>query len=221
VPVDALAPLAAEHDISIVHDLGSGLMIDLSEYGLSGEPTARDALNAGATIVLMSGDKLLGGPQAGIVLGARHAIARLRKDPFARAMRVDKLTIAALTATLELYREPALATREIPTLAMLSAAPEEVRQRCTATSQQITAAGFACSVIESKATVGAGAFPIHGIPSFSITLQGDANALEARLRKSDNPIIGRIADGLLMLDMRSVPQRDDQRFTEAVIGALT
>ena len=106
VDVASLSPIAAEHDLPIVHDLGSGLMIDLSEFGLKGEPTAREALDAGATLVMMSGDKLLGGPQAGIMLGRRHAVARLRKDPFARAMRVDKLTIAALSATLDLYLDP-------------------------------------------------------------------------------------------------------------------
>ena len=155
VEVCALVPIASEHGIPIVHDLGSGLMMDLSEFGLSGEPTARNALEAGATLVLMSGDKLLGGPQAGIVLGARHAIARLRQDPFARAMRVDKMTIAALAATLELYRDPARALREIPTLSMIASPAESVRERCERAAIQLREAGIAATVVSSVASVGA------------------------------------------------------------------
>jgi L-seryl-tRNA(Ser) seleniumtransferase len=218
--VRSLAPIAAEHGIPIVHDLGSGLMIDLDEYGFSGEPTARTALSAGATVVLMSGDKLLGGPQAGIVLGARHAIARLRQDPFARAMRVDKMTIAALAATLELYREPLRAVQEIPTLAMLTASGDSIRARCETVVTALKARDIHAEVVESNASVGAGAFPTYGIPSFSIAVPGAA-ASERALRSAPIPVIGRVHDGRLMLDMRSVPVADDEGFMNAVIGALT
>ncbi|HEU4878692.1 MAG TPA: L-seryl-tRNA(Sec) selenium transferase [Gemmatimonadaceae bacterium] len=222
VSVQSLTPIAAEHGIPIVHDLGSGLMIDLSEYGLSGEPTARAALEAGATLVLMSGDKLLGGPQAGIVLGARHAIARMRQDPFARAMRVDKLTIAALTATLELYRDPAQAVEEIPALAMIASSAERIRKRCERVSESLAARGIASRVAACTATVGAGAFPTDSIPSFAVVIGGNAVKLEEALRLSPNsPVIGRIADDELMLDLRSVPERDDAAFADAVGAALS
>ncbi|MEO8192223.1 MAG: L-seryl-tRNA(Sec) selenium transferase [Gemmatimonadales bacterium] len=215
-----LAPIAREHDIPIVHDLGSGLMMDLDSYGLTGEPTARAALDAGATLVLMSGDKLLGGPQSGITLGAKHAIARLRQDPFARAMRIDKMTIAALGATLELYRDPVRATREIPTLAMVTAPAEKIRERCETAAAVFEGNGIECSVIATAASVGAGAFPSYGIPSFSVAIAGDAQELERRLRKSEMPVIGRIADDRLLLDLRSVQQRDDETLTRSVLAAL-
>lgn len=220
VGTDALRPLAAEHDIPIVHDLGSGLMLDLSQYGFTGEPTARAALESGATLVLMSGDKLLGGPQAGIVVGARNAIARLRQDPFARAMRVDKMTIAALTATLELYREPEKAVREIPALAMLTAPAGEIRARCDAARTKLEGAAIAAIVVETLASAGGGAFPSYGIPSFSLAFEGDAETLERRLRTGDTPVIGRITGDRLLLDLRSVPLFDDDQLVRAVIAAL-
>ena len=220
VATDALRHVAAEHDIPIVHDLGSGLMIDLSEYGFTGEPTARGALESGATLVLMSGDKLLGGPQAGIILGARHAVARLRQDPFARAMRVDKMTIAALTATLELYRDPESALRDIPALAMLTSPSTELRARCDAAKALLENAGITVEVVESSASVGGGAFPSHEIPSFSLAFNGDAKSLERQLRSGDTPVIGRISGKLLLLDLRSVPASDDDQLVTAIIAAL-
>lgn len=220
VEVRSLAPIAAEHDIPIVHDLGSGLLIDLNEFGLSGEPTARDALNAGASIVLMSGDKLLGGPQAGIVVGKKHAIDLLRRDPFARAMRVDKMTIAALTATLELYRDRDTALRNIPALAMLTARAEEIRERCSAVVAAIGYPGMTATVVESEASVGAGAFPTQPIPSYAVRFGGKVTEIEAKLRLADLAIIGRIADGGLLLDLRSVPRAHDPLLIQSLIEAL-
>jgi L-seryl-tRNA(Ser) seleniumtransferase len=220
VSVHALSPVAGEHSIPIVHDLGSGLLLDLSEYGLRGEPTARDALNDGAAIVLMSGDKLLGGPQAGIVLGKRHEIDLLRRDPFARAMRVDKMTIAALTATLELYRDRATALREIPALAMLTSSADSIRFRCNAIANDLAAAGIDAKIVESEASVGAGAFPTTPIPSFAISFDNDATGIEKKLRVGDLPVIGRIADGSLLLDLRSVSPRDDDSLLRAIESAL-
>lgn len=218
--VRSLAPVGREHDLPVIHDLGSGLLVDLGEYGLSGEPTARSALAAGATLVLMSGDKLLGGPQAGIIVGSRDAIARLRKDPFARAMRVDKMTIAALGATLGLYREPARALREIPALAMITASHAEIRARCQRLAGLLADAGVAASVVDSEATVGAGAFPASVIRSAAIAIDGDAQSIELSLRTGDIPVIVRIAGDRVMLDMRSVPAGDDAAFTRAVTGSL-
>jgi len=221
VDVKSLTPIAGEHDIPIVHDLGSGLMIDLSAYGLDGESTAKAALDSGATVVLMSGDKLLGGPQAGIVLGSRAAISRMRQDPFARAMRVDKLTIAALTATLELYRDPDRALHEIPTLAMISATPNRIRERCEVVVNALDRVGIAAAASPSVASVGAGAFPAHGIPSFAVTISTpEPNAMQDRLRKASIPIIGRIDDDVLGLDLRSVPERFDAQLIETLTRAL-
>jgi L-seryl-tRNA(Ser) seleniumtransferase len=221
VDVKSLSRIAAEHGLPIVHDLGSGLMIDLSEYGLAGEPTARHALEAGATVVLMSGDKLLGGPQAGIVLGARNAIARMRQDPFARAMRVDKLTIAALTATLELYREPSQAMEQIPTLAMIAAPAESVKARCESVAATLVDQGIDVTVSQSDAGVGAGAFPTQVLSSFAITFDGNAMEIQSRLRSVSPPVIGRIKDDRLGLDLRSVPERFDSELTRTLQQALS
>lgn len=220
VEVRSLAPIASEHGIPIVHDLGSGLLIDLSEFGLSGEPTARDALDAGASVVLMSGDKLLGGPQAGIIVGKKNLIDLLRRDPFARVMRVDKMTLAALTATLELYRDRDLAIREIPALAMLSAHADSIKSRCETLARMLRAKGIESSVVESEASVGAGAFPAKPLPSFAIRVDGNANEMESKLRGADQPVIGRIADGALLLDLRSVPVHDDAELANAIVKAV-
>jgi len=220
VEVRAIAPFAREHGIPVIHDLGSGLLMELDAYGLTGEQTARMAVDAGATLVLMSGDKLLGGPQAGIIVGSSAAIAQVRKDPFARAMRVDKMTLAALGATLALYRDPARALREIPALVMITASVEGVRDRCQRVAQALTDNGIAATVIDSTASVGAGAFPGQELPSAAVAIDGDARSVELALRAAGTPVIGRVADGRVLLDMRSVPQRDDRAFTLAVVGAL-
>jgi L-seryl-tRNA(Ser) seleniumtransferase len=220
VGVSQLAPIAAEHDIPIVHDLGSGLLIALDAFGLSGEPTARDALGAGATVVMMSGDKLLGGPQAGIIVGKAHAIARLKQDPFARAMRVDKMTIAALGATLGLYRDTERALKEIPALAMITADVGTVRARSEALESDLRGAGIGARVVNTVASVGAGAFPTREIPSAGVALDGDANLLEEKLRAGRTPVIGRISDGRLLLDLRSVPAAHDDELKSAVVRAL-
>ena len=220
VDVRTLAPIAAEHDIPIVHDLGSGLLLDLSEFGLTGEPTARDALGAGPSIVLMSGDKLLGGPQAGIIIGKRGFIDLIRRDPFARAMRVDKMTIAALTATLELYRDRDIALREIPALAMLAAPAESIEARGAVLAGQLQQKGIHVSVVQSEATVGAGAFPAKPLPSFALCLAENVILSEEKLRLGDVPVIGRISDGLLLLDLRSVQGEDDSSLRDCLVRAL-
>ncbi len=137
-----LAPIAAECGVPLLFDFGSGLMLDLSAYGLSGERVARDAVREGATLTLMSGDKLLGGPQAGIIVGSAAAIDACRRNPLCRALRVDKLTLAALEATLELYRDPARALAEIPALAMLTAPADQVRARAESLGARLGSLGY-------------------------------------------------------------------------------
>jgi L-seryl-tRNA(Ser) seleniumtransferase len=220
VGVAQLAPIAAEHGIPIIHDLGSGLLISLDEFGLSGEPTGTEALAAGATLVMMSGDKLLGGPQAGIIVGKSRAIERLKKDPFARAMRVDKMTIAALGATLALYRDPARALREIPTLAMITAPASAIQERCERMARNLRGAVVEPEVVETIASVGAGAFPTHEIPSYGLALAGNASVIEEALRAGEPPVIGHITDNRLILDLRSVPADHDAHLTSGVLRAL-
>jgi L-seryl-tRNA(Ser) seleniumtransferase len=219
VDVRELAPLAHEHGLPILHDLGSGLLIPLDDIGLRGEPTAREALAAGATLVVMSGDKLLGGPQAGIILGAATHIAAMRKNPLARSYRVDKLTLAALEATLALYREPAVARREIPTLAMLGATIAELRACGTECLRLVRAAGIAGDLVESESSVGAGAFPTAVLPSVALSLAGDAERWTAALRAGEPAVVGRVHDGRMLLDFRAVPAASVVTLAAAVVSA--
>ncbi|HWE41075.1 MAG TPA: L-seryl-tRNA(Sec) selenium transferase [Gemmatimonadaceae bacterium] len=225
VAVRELVPLAREAGVPLLHDLGSGLLLPLDEYGLAGEVTARDALGAGASLVMMSGDKLLGGPQAGIIVGEAALVARLRADPLARALRVDKMTLAALEATLALYRDPSRAVGEIPALAMLTTPVNEVRRRAEAIASALGGpSGVFVRVVDSTATVGGGAFPTARIPSAAVALASgagtSADALAARLRAASIPVIGRIENDLLLLDIRSVPAAHDGRLIRAVGDAL-
>jgi L-seryl-tRNA(Ser) seleniumtransferase len=217
VSVDRLAFIAAEHGLPVIHDLGSGLMIPLDEYGLRGEPTASMALESGASLVLMSGDKLLGGPQAGIILGAANLIAKLRKNPLARAMRVDKLTLSALEATLRIYLEPERAPKEIPILAMLTAPASEIESRAESVAARLRAAGMEVKVVESSASVGGGAFPTAAIPSRAIALSRSPQEAEMKLRLGEPAVIGRISEGNLLLDLRSVLPHEDGPLTAAII----
>ena len=217
VSVDRLAFIAAEHGLPVIHDLGSGLMVSLDDYGLAGEPTASMALASGASLVLMSGDKLLGGPQAGIILGAANLMAKLRKNPFARAMRVDKLTLSALEATLRLYLEPERALKEIPVLSMLTAPVEEIDARAEAVAAKLRAAGIQATVVQSSSSVGGGAFPTAAIPSRAILLSRNAQEVEKTLRLGSPAVVGRISEGALLLDLRSVLPREDALLAEAII----
>lgn len=216
-----LAPMAREAALPLLMDLGSGLLISLERHGLRGEPTVGEAVGDGATIVVMSGDKLLGGPQAGILVGSRQAVDACRRNPLARALRVDKLTLAALEATLALYRDPERAMRQIPVLAMVTASPESVRERATALARALREAGIPCDVVASEAAVGGGAFPTARLASSAVAIDGKGTDVELRLRTSPEAIIGRVADDRLQLDLRSILPEQDQELTAAAIRALT
>jgi L-seryl-tRNA(Ser) seleniumtransferase len=192
-------------------------MLDAETLGLPPEPTAREALRAGADVVTMSGDKLLGGPQAGIILGTAALVARMRENPLCRALRVDKLTLAALEATLALYRDPAVARREIPTLAMLTAPARELAARATSFAQRLERAGIDASTLPGASAVGGGAYPALELPTTLVVVGGPAQQLEATLRNQDPAIVARIQDDRVVLDLRTVlPEEED-----AVFAALT
>ena len=219
VSVRDLAPLALAHDLPIVHDLGSGLLVSLAEIGLEGEPTAREALEAGASVVVMSGDKLLGGPQAGIIVGAARYLGAMRANPLARSYRVDKLTLAALEATLALYREPEVARRDIPTLALLGAPVDVVRQRATRASTMLRDFGIGGDLVASVASVGAGAFPLTQLASVALALEGNAERWATALRAGAPAVVGRVHDGRLLLDFRAIPDSEVEMMVEAVRAA--
>lgn len=216
VPAAELSALGKEKGVPLVHDLGSGLLIPLDEFGLRDEPTAADALRDGADVVTLSGDKLLGGPQAGIMLGGAGVIEKLRTNPLARALRVDKLTIAALGATLALYRDRSTALREIPVLAMLTASPAALKSRADSVAAALRARRVRCDVVPSESSVGGGSFPTAVLPSFAVALDGIADLLEKTLRAGEPPVIGRIRDGRMLLDVRSVLPREDDALVNSV-----
>lgn len=220
VAADELAALGRQRGVPVVYDLGSGLLLDLSDSGLRGEPLVSDALRSGSDVITFSGDKLLGGPQAGIVLGGASTIAAMRSNPLARALRVDKLTIAALGATLALYRDPVVALKEVPVLAMLTAPADSVRKRAERVARELAARGVAGEVVESAASVGGGSFPSAVLPSFAVALEESAAIAERRLRAASAPVAGRVKDGRLLLDLRSVLAHEDHALITAVAGAL-
>jgi L-seryl-tRNA(Ser) seleniumtransferase len=200
-----LARLAAQHGLPLMEDLGSGLLVDLSPYGLGDEPVVADILRAGVDLVMFSGDKLLGGPQAGIIAGRSDLVARLKAHPLMRAVRIDKLSLAALEATLRLYRAPFDPVAQIPVLRMLAEPAAAVEARARALADALDWADM--QVCASVAQVGAGALPEQGLESCAVSLRHATlreDALMAALRRSDPPVIGRIERGRVLLDMRTV-----------------
>ena len=212
VPLRELAPIAAAGGVPLLHDFGSGLLLDLAPWGLTGEPTARDVMREGASLVLMSGDKLLGGPQAGIIVGKAGLVAALRRNPLARALRVDKMTLAALEATLALYRDPTRAVAEVPVLAMLTAPVAALDHRAGILAATLASRGLGAHAVRTEAMVGGGAFPTARITSAAVALGvSSADGVEAQLRRARIPVIARIADGKVLLDMRTIaPESDDE-----------
>jgi L-seryl-tRNA(Ser) seleniumtransferase len=202
VPVDQLCTLG----VPVIDDVGSGALTSLPQ--LAGEPPVPEAVAAGAAVVCFSGDKLLGGPQAGILVGTAEAIEACRRHPLARAMRGGRLPLAALAATLALYRDPERAVREIPVLAMLAATPEELERRATALAHA-TGGG----VVASVGRVGGGALPLLELHGPAVALPGDPEPLARALRLGEPAVLGRIADGRLLLDPRTL--RDEEVDTVA------
>jgi L-seryl-tRNA(Ser) seleniumtransferase len=215
-----LAALAHEHNIAFIHDLGSGTFLDTSRFGLGKELTVGEAIREGADVVTFSGDKLLGGPQAGIAVGSSERIGSLRAHPLMRALRPDKLTIAALIATLETYRD-GVADTELPVWRMIAAAPRSLAARARAVVAKLDRAGISADVIEVRSTVGGGSLPEETQPSFAVAIGGGpATRLAAALRSADPPVISRIVDERAALDLRSVLPEDDEVLVRAVTGAL-
>jgi L-seryl-tRNA(Ser) seleniumtransferase len=195
-----LVALGAKHGVPVYEDQGSGVLIDLAPYGLPDEPTVRSSIEAGADLVSVSGDKLLGGPQAGILAGKKSVIDRLKKHPLARALRLDKMTLAALEATLRLYLDPERALLEVPTLRMLTESPESVATRARVLADRIVAGtgdAFRVEAVPDVSRAGGGALPLADIPTTVVTLAPlamSANDLESALRLGTPTIVARIRD---------------------------
>jgi L-seryl-tRNA(Ser) seleniumtransferase len=204
--VEELAGVARRHGLPLVDDLGSGVLVELPE-----EPSARQSLEAGADLVCFSGDKLLGGPQAGIAVGRTELIQRLRRHPLQRALRADKLTLAALEGTLGLYLEPKRAWREVPVLRMLVEPLAAVRARAERLAGLVDGA-----LEETVARVGGGALPLAELPSFACAVGGE---LAAALRAGDPPVIGIVRDGRLLLDCRTLSETEVDEVAAVVRAA--
>jgi len=204
----------------VMDDLGSGTLLPTERYGLGKEPTVQERVATGADLVCFSGDKLLGGPQAGILVGRREAIRRVKRHPLMRALRLDKVTIAALSATLAHY-ERGEAAREIPVWRAIALAPEALRARAEGWRAALGADGAACEVRASASAVGGGSLPEVTLPTSVLALPpGDADALAARLRRGDPPVVGRIEEGRVVLDPRTVMPGEDDALVRAVRIAL-
>ena len=225
VPLADLVALGAERGIPVFEDQGSGVLVDLTRFGLPGEPTVGASIAAGAHLVSASGDKLLGGPQAGILAGKADVIARLKKHPLARAVRLDKMTLAALEVTLRLYLDEERLFAEVPTLRMLTMPAAEAKRRAEALAAAIGAAcGDACAVatVADVSRAGGGALPMEDIPTTVVALAPralSATALEERLRLGEPAVIARIKDGRLLLDPRTL-RADEEPEVVAALAAI-
>jgi L-seryl-tRNA(Ser) seleniumtransferase len=217
-----LADLAREKDLLFAEDLGSGVLIDCREYGLSGEPTVRECVDAGVDLITFSGDKLLGGPQAGSIVGRRPLVEKLKKHPFLRALRIDKMTLSALEATLRLYLEGK--HRKIPTLGMLATSRDDLEKTATSLQRRLLdAAGDACTVTvtETEDVVGGGAFPetiLDGIGLRLESKQMDEQTILDGLRRHKPPVIGVVENGAVVLHVRTLLNGDEEMVLGAVQG---
>jgi len=210
VELDELVTLGRTHQIPVMEDLGAGALVDLSVYGLPKEPVVAERVASGADVVTFSGDKLLGGPQAGLIVGRKEFIAKIKKNPFKRALRPGKLTLAALSATLRLYRRTPDLIAAFPTLRWLTRSQEEmdgVAAHVIPLLQTQLGEGFTISVESTQAQIGSGALPEENLPSRAIVIHHarlSAEKIAARFRASDPPILGRIHDGAFLLDLRGI-----------------
>lgn len=219
VDLPDLVTLASKKKLLVMEDLGSGSFIDLSVFGLQKEPTVREAIKAGVDVVTFSGDKLLGGPQAGLIVGKRKIIDRIKKNPMNRALRIDKFTLAGLEAVLRLYFDENAAIKTIPTLAMLTMPSDEIKKKANRLLRRIKKDledKCKVSLMQTESRVGGGAMPEHGLATWAVALEPlgrTVNELEYNLRVAELPVIGRIEEDKFLLDMRTVA--DDEIFALA------
>ncbi len=209
VGIDELAPLAQEHQIPLVEDIGSGSLVDFSKYGLTKEPTVQEAVSAGADVVTFSGDKMLGGPQAGIIVGRKAYIDAMKANHLTRALRVDKMTLCALEATLKLYRDEERALKEIPTLNMLTRPLDQLSQEADLLIETVRGQVQAYTIkkIEGASEVGGGSMPLEKLPTYLMSLEHpkySANKIISGIRAYDIPVIARVEDDKVLFDPRTL-----------------
>ena len=224
-PVEMVA-LAKKHGIATMEDLGSGCLIDLSRFGFPKEPTVQEVVGAGVDVVTFSGDKLLGGPQAGIIVGSKNVISRIKKNPLNRALRIDKFTLAALESVLREYYDLEKALTRIPTLRMITASPEQLKMRAQNVCdklQPLLPEDCQLSVNETTSRVGGGALPEFKIASWALVLDPGSmgvSRLEKQLRKLGQPLIGRIENDRFLLDMRTILDTQENSVVQSLSEVL-
>ncbi len=225
VETTELASLANKYRLPLVEDLGSGVLMDLSAFGLPAEPLIQESITAGADLVTFSGDKMLGGPQAGIIVGRGDLVSLIRKNQLARALRVDKFTIAALEATLRLYLDPKRALQDIPVWRMLTVLPDDLQRRAENLAEQLAGRldSVSIEVIEGISRVGGGALPAAELPTYLVALkplEGIASsAVVANLRRGQPPVILRLQQDRLLIDPRTIREEEETALIDAVAAA--
>ncbi len=218
VPEAELAQLCRSRGLPFIVDLGSGALVDLRRYGLPHEPTPAETLAQGADVVTFSGDKLLGGPQAGIIVGRSELVERMRKNPLKRALRVDKMTLAALAALLRIYTDPDRVAERIPTLRLLARPLAAIRTQAARVQPLLQAAlKQTVEVIDCQSQVGSGAAPTQRIASAGLAIRPGSDRLAAAFRALPIPVIGRVQDGAFILDLRCL---EDEAAFVAQLGKL-
>ncbi len=221
VDLPELVALGTKYQIPVMEDLGSGTFVDFSQYGLIKEPTVQSSVKTGADIITFSGDKLLGGPQAGIIVGQRAIVDKVKQNPITRALRIDKMTLAALEGTLRLYRDEAKAVEAIPTLRMLLLPLNTIAIRAQRLAEELSGLGetrLALQVLDHTSKAGGGSLPLLELPTkgVAIRIKGlSVNTIESALRHNSIPIIGRIEDDALLVDLRTVQEDELELIVEA------
>lgn len=225
VSLAALVKLGRKHGLPVIDDVGSGALIDFADFGLRDEPIVRESIETGASLVLFSGDKLVGGPQCGIIVGDDALVEKVKRHPMTRAVRVDKVTLAGLAATLRLYRDKEKAKDAIPLLAMLSTPVENLRLRAERIASQLSGQSLFASVTTElgQATLGGGSLPDQFLPAWCVVLRPASHTVDelaAMLRTANRPIFGRIRNDQLILDLRAVDPRDDTAIVDVISGLV-
>lgn len=203
-----IAELGKENNILTMEDLGSGVLVDFSKYGITKEPTVQESIASGIDLVTISGDKLLGGPQCGIILGRKELIDRLKKNPYLRAFRVDKLVLSALETTLNLYSDEREAIKEIPTLKMITENSEDVLKKATALYNMLLENNIKTTVEKTRAKIGGGSMPEETVSSYAVRFQGSPEISEKQFREGNINIIGRISNDGFIIDLKTVFDED-------------
>ncbi|MBI5664030.1 MAG: L-seryl-tRNA(Sec) selenium transferase [Nitrospirae bacterium] len=226
VPVEMLVKLGKEFNVPVVDDLGSGCLISLEKFGIYGEPTVQDVVKQGADLVTFSGDKLLGGPQAGIIVGKEKLIQQIQKNPMLRALRIDKMTFAALEATFMQYLDEEKALMEIPTVRMLTKPLGVIRKRAgriLASLKKSLSGQADMNIVPDQSRAGGGSLPETDFPSYAVSVKPlniSVNALEVKLRLGDPPVIARIQGDALLIDARTIQDREIKILVNSFITAF-